>query len=157
MNILLLRRLVLAFVVWTLTTSCCPAASSLVVADTDTTMEVVTMNPTVATTVAGDLATTWRRFAGVTIVQPVEVPTLTDPRLLPTRRRLFRRSLVLVVVEMVVVDMVAASKGFKFLINNKVTTYQRRKVLHFPQAPTEMRGLLLPEYFIIIDFFPHMD
>jgi hypothetical protein len=91
----------------------------VVVADTDTTMEAVTMNPTVATTVAGDLATTWRRFAGVTIVQPVEVPTLTDPRLLPTRRRLFRRSLVLVVVDMVaVVDVVPAGKDSKFLISN---------------------------------------
>ncbi len=53
------------------------------------------MNPTVLTTVAGDLATTWRRIAAVTIVQPVEVAThlreLIDPRLLPTRCRLFRR------------------------------------------------------------------
>jgi hypothetical protein len=51
------------------------------------------MNPTVSTTVAGDLATKWRRFAAVTIVQPVEVAThlreLTDPRQLPTRCRLF--------------------------------------------------------------------
>ncbi len=58
------------------------------------------MNPTVSTTVAGDLATTWRRFAAVTIVQPVEVAThlrtLTDPRLLPTRYRLFHQSRVLV-------------------------------------------------------------
>ena len=42
----------------------------------------------------------WRRFAAVTIVQPVEVAThlreLTDPRLLPTRCRLFRRGRVLV-------------------------------------------------------------
>lgn len=51
------------------------------------------MNPTVLTTVAGDLATTWRRIAAVTIVQPVEVATrkLTDPRLLPVRCRPFRR------------------------------------------------------------------
>jgi len=59
------------------------------------------MNPTVATTVAGDMATKWRRFAGVTIVQPVEevathLRELTDLRLLPTRCRLFRRSRVLV-------------------------------------------------------------
>ena len=50
---------------------------------------------------AGDLATKWRRFAAETIVQPVEVAThlrkLTDPHLLPTRCRLFRRSRVLVV------------------------------------------------------------
>ena len=53
----------------------------------------LTMNPTVLTTVAGDLATTWRRIAAVTIVQPVEVATrkLTDPRLLPVRCRPFRR------------------------------------------------------------------
>ena len=58
------------------------------------------MNPLVSTTVAGDLATKWRRIAAVIIVQPVEVAThlrvLTDPRLLPTQRRLFRRIRVLV-------------------------------------------------------------
>ena len=58
------------------------------------------MNPSVSTTVAGDLATKWRRIAAVTIVQPVEVAThlreLTDPRLLPARCRLFRRGRVLV-------------------------------------------------------------
>ena len=58
------------------------------------------MNPLVSTTVAGDLATKWRRIAAVIIVQPVEVAThlrvLTDPRLLPTRCRLFRRIHVLV-------------------------------------------------------------
>jgi|GEM_PF-1140744 len=51
------------------------------------------MNPLVLTTVAGDLATKWRRIAVVIIVQPVEVATLqelTDPRLLHTRCRLFR-------------------------------------------------------------------
>jgi hypothetical protein len=60
----------------------------------------LTMNPTVSTTAAGGLATRWRRFAAVTIVQRVEVAThlrtLTDPRLLPTRCRLFRRGRVLV-------------------------------------------------------------
>ena len=58
------------------------------------------MNPTVSTTVAGDLATKWRRIAAVTIVQPVEVAPrlreLTDRRLPPTRCRLFRRGRVLV-------------------------------------------------------------
>ena len=53
------------------------------------------MNLSVSTTVAGDLGTKWRRFAVVTIVHPVEVVNhlreLTDPRLLPTRCRLFRR------------------------------------------------------------------
>jgi hypothetical protein len=64
-------------------------------------LERLTMNHTVSTTVAGDLATKWRRIAVVIIVQPVEAAThlrmLTDPRLLPTRRRLFRRIRVLVV------------------------------------------------------------
>ena len=60
----------------------------------------VTMNPTaLTTTAAGDLATKWRRFAAVTVVQPVEVAThlrtLTDPRRLPARCRLFRRGHVL--------------------------------------------------------------
>ena len=72
-------------------------------ADTDTTtagaLARPTMNPTVPTTVVGDLATKWRRSATVTIIQPVEVAThlrkLTDPHLLPTRCRLFRRSRVL--------------------------------------------------------------
>jgi hypothetical protein len=49
--------------------------------------------------VAGDMATKWRRFAAVTIVEPVAVAMhlreLTDPRLLPTRCRLFRRIRVL--------------------------------------------------------------
>jgi hypothetical protein len=59
----------------------------------------ITMNPTVPTTVAGDLATVWGRFATVTIVQTVVMSTplrmLTDPRLHPTRFRLFRRVRVL--------------------------------------------------------------
>ena len=67
------------------------------------------MNPPVSTTVAGDLATKWRRFAAVTIVHPVEVAThlreLTDPRLLPTRCRLFRRSRVLVALDHVEVRL----------------------------------------------------
>jgi hypothetical protein len=58
------------------------------------------MNPSVSTTVAGDLGTKWRRFTAVTIVQPVEVANhlleLTDPRLLPTRCRLFHPGHVLV-------------------------------------------------------------
>jgi len=74
------------------------------VADTDTTtegaLEGLTMNPLVLTTVAGDVTTKWHRIAVVIIVQPVEVAThlheLTDPRLLPTRCRLFRRIRVLV-------------------------------------------------------------
>jgi hypothetical protein len=61
----------------------------------------LTMNPTALTTVAGDLATMWRRFAAVTIVQPVKVAThlrkLTDLHLLPTRCRLFHRGRVLMV------------------------------------------------------------
>lgn len=63
-------------------------------------MERLTMNPLVSTTVAGDMATKWRRFAVVTIVQPVEVAMhlagLIDPRLLLTRCHLFRRGRVLV-------------------------------------------------------------
>jgi hypothetical protein len=65
---------------------------------TEEALERLTMNHTVSTTVAGDLATKWRRIAVVIIVQPMEVAThlrmLTDPRLLPTRCRLFRRILV---------------------------------------------------------------
>ena len=65
------------------------------------------MNPLVSTTVAGDLATKWRRIAVMIIVQPVEVAThlrmLTDPRLLPTRCRLFRRIRVLVAHDHVLV------------------------------------------------------
>ena len=68
------------------------------------------MNPLVSSTVAGDLTTKWRRIAAVTeavteavtIVQPVKVAMhlceLTNPRLLPTRCRLFRQSRVLVAV-----------------------------------------------------------
>jgi hypothetical protein len=67
-------------------------------------LEGLTMNPMVLTTVAGDLATRWLRIAVVIIVQPVEVATLhelTDPRLLPTRCRLFRRIRVLVALGLV--------------------------------------------------------
>jgi len=99
-------------------------ASSLV-ADTDTTtegaLEGLTMNPMVLTTVAGDLATRWRRIAVVIIVQPVEVAThlrmLTDPRRLPTRCRLFRRIRVLVAHDHVLVtrDHVEVSRPTKIL------------------------------------------
>ncbi len=62
------------------------------------------MNHPVSSTVAGDLTTKWRRFEAVTeavtIVQPMKavmnLRELTDPRLLLTRRRLFRHSRVLV-------------------------------------------------------------
>ncbi|MGO9378103.1 MAG: hypothetical protein ACLPN1_16195 [Dissulfurispiraceae bacterium] len=59
-----------------------------------------TMNPPVSSTVAGDLTIKWGRIVAVTIAQQVEIAThlreLTNPRLLPTRCRLFRRSRVLV-------------------------------------------------------------
>ena len=46
------------------------------------------------------MTTKWHRFAVVSIVQPRGVATqlceLSNPRLLPTRRRLFRRGRVLV-------------------------------------------------------------
>ena len=59
------------------------------------------MNPTVPSTVAGDLATVWGRFAAVTSAQIVVVVASqlrmrTDPRLHPARYRLFRRVRVLV-------------------------------------------------------------
>jgi hypothetical protein len=69
------------------------------------------MNPLVLTTVAGDVTTKWHRIAVVIIVQPVEVAThlheLTDPRLLPTRCRLFRRIRVLVARILVARTLVA--------------------------------------------------
>ena len=71
---------------------------------------LVTMNPTaLTTTAAGDMATKWRRFAAVTIVQPVEAAThlctLTDPHLLLTRCRLFRRSRVLAAHDLATHDL----------------------------------------------------
>ena len=111
MNILLLRWSALVFVVWTLTVllSGCILPGGGYGYDDDGALGRLTMNPTVSTMVAGDLATKWRRFAAVTIVQPVEVAThlrmLTDPRLLPTRCRLFRR------VAAVAAVMVAAVAG----------------------------------------------
>jgi hypothetical protein len=64
-------------------------------------LKLITMSPSVlSTTVTGDPATKWRRFAAVIIVRPEEVAmhlgVLTDPPLLPTRCRLFRRIRVLV-------------------------------------------------------------
>ena len=60
-----------------------------------------TMNPPVLITVAGALRTKWRRFAAMIIARPVGVAMhlreLSNPRLLPARCRLFRRSHVLVV------------------------------------------------------------
>ena len=62
-------------------------------------LEQVTMNPPVSSMVAGDLSTMWRRIAAVTVGQHVRGATHlsehTDPRLLPTQCRLFRRSRVL--------------------------------------------------------------
>jgi hypothetical protein len=70
----------------------------------------ITMNPSVSTTVAGDLATEWRRFATVTIVQTVVVAPrlrmLSDPLPHRIRSRLFRQDRVLVVVA---VDVVAVT------------------------------------------------
>lgn len=55
----------------------------------------IIMNPTASTTVAGDQATGWGRFAMAPIVQSVAVASplrmLTNPRLHPARCRLFRR------------------------------------------------------------------
>jgi hypothetical protein len=81
------------------------------------------MNLSVSTTVAGDLATKWHLFAAVTIVQPVAVPMhlreLIDPRLLPTRSRLFRRSRIRVEAEesMVEEEVVVVEGANRSLIN----------------------------------------
>jgi hypothetical protein len=76
------------------------------------------MNPSVLTTVVGDMATKWRRFAVVTIVQPVEVAThlagLIDPRLLRTQCRLFRR---MVAAGVVVAGVVVAAGDVKSFAN----------------------------------------
>jgi hypothetical protein len=89
---------------------------------TEGALERLTMNHTVSITVAGDMATKWLRIAVVIIVQPVEVAThlrsmLIDPRLLPTRRRLFRRIRVLVAHDHVLVarDHVEVSRPTKIL------------------------------------------
>ena len=75
------------------------------------------MNPTVPFMVAGDLATTWRRFAEVTIVDQVEaVRMLIDPRLLPARCRPFPRmvaAVAAVVVAVVVGDISRALKNYE--------------------------------------------
>jgi hypothetical protein len=93
-------------------------------ADTDMTMVSalawITMNPTVPFMVDGDLATMWRRFAVATIVEQAEaVRILLDPRLLLTRRLLFRRMVAAVVVAVavavaVVVAAVVAGDGESF-------------------------------------------
>jgi hypothetical protein len=60
----------------------------------------LTMDLPVTITVGGDMATKWRRFAVVTIIQSMEVAVhlreFTNQRLLPTRCRLYRRGRVLV-------------------------------------------------------------
>jgi hypothetical protein len=67
------------------------------------------MSPTVSTTVAGNPAIAWHRFATVTIVQIVVVaPHLrmpSDPPLRRIRSRLFRQDRILVVA----VDAVAVA------------------------------------------------
>ena len=104
------------------------------VADTMTTglLDRVTMNPPASSTVAGNLATMWRRIAAVTIEtidQPVEAAThlreLTDPRLLPIRRRLFRRSRVLVARVPVVRVPVACNHGECSPINLECLSWKR--------------------------------
>jgi len=72
------------------------------------------MNLPMLSTVAGDLATMWRRIVAMTIettIQLVEVAAhlseLTDPHPLPIRRRLFRRSRVLAVRVPVALILVA--------------------------------------------------
>jgi hypothetical protein len=96
-------------------------------ADMDTTMvgslvRLTMNNPTVPIMVAGDLATTWRRFAAVTIVHPMEAAAhlgmLIDPRLLPARYRLFRRIRGL---SAVVAVMVAATGDVKSFANRART------------------------------------
>jgi len=63
------------------------------------------MNPSVATTVAGDLATMWRRFATVTTIQLMVVASqlrmLTNPHLLRARCRPFRRIRILVARDLI--------------------------------------------------------
>ena len=70
------------------------------------------MNPTASTTVAGDLATMWRRLATGNIVQTVVVANRlrmrTELHLHPTRCRLFRRVPV-ARVPVVTVDAVAVA------------------------------------------------
>ena len=85
----------------------------------------LTMNPPVSNMVAGDLATKWRRFAAATIVQPVEVATQlrmpTDPHLLPTRCRLFRRGRVLEAAEVdPIVAEVAEDKNLEYLSEKRL-------------------------------------
>ena len=77
----------------------------------------LTMNPTVQTMAAGDLATRWHRFVEVVIVQTMEAAMhlrmLIDPRLPPARCLLFRR---MVVAAAVVV--VAATSDVKSFANS---------------------------------------
>jgi hypothetical protein len=91
------------------------------------------MNPLVLTTVAGDLATKWRRIAVVIIIQPVEVAThlheLTDPRLFPTRCRLFRRIRVLVVRILVVRDHIEVHSSVRQIYGVSV-----REALEFSES-----------------------
>jgi hypothetical protein len=89
-------------------------------ADTDTALAWasgwITMNLTVACTVVGDLATEWGRFAAVTIVQTVVVVArprmLTNPRLHPTRCRLFRRVRALVAPDRINATLHKSSKQY---------------------------------------------
>jgi hypothetical protein len=99
-------------------------------ADTDTAemwaMVVLTMNRTVPTMVAGDVATRWRRFAAMAIVQPVETAThlrlLIDPRLLHARCHHFRR-----MVAVVALDVAVAVSG----ISSRLKTIYLRAFQYF--------------------------
>jgi len=98
-NISLLRSLAHAFVAWTLTIL---LPASFLLADTTMagTLGRATMSLPESSTVPGDMATTWRRIAAVTIIQKGDVAThlheLTDLRLLPARFHLFHHGRVLV-------------------------------------------------------------
>ncbi len=92
-------------------------------------MARITMNPTVSTMVAGDLATKWRRFAAVAIVQAVEAAAqlrmLIDLRPLPALCHLYRRivAAVMVVALMVAAVVVAAGDVKSFANRAQLSKY----------------------------------
>jgi hypothetical protein len=108
----------------------------------DTTMAGDTMNPPVSNTVVGDPATRSRRFAEEIIASmkavamAVRLRDLSDPRPLPARCRLFRRTQVLAPQ-----DQVPGARDQITVVNDKIEVRVTVKTIFFYSSHLSPTGL----------------